>query len=174
MGKQRRLIGARATEKDTPRLLITPMIDMFTILLVFLLMSYGVTQVQIRQSDDLQLPESTARINPELAVSIVISKVAIYVDNKKIVDLKDFHLPREARDKGSGYLITPLFQELQIVANKAKAIVKRSERGELFEGNVVLQGDRDVPFTLLRDVMYTAGQAEYSNFRFLVLKRNQA
>ncbi len=173
MAGRRRLIGSRAVHKDTPKLMLTPMIDMFTILLVFLLMSYGVTQIQIRQSSDLQLPESTSRQSPKLAVSVVVSKKAIFVDNKKILDLgKGYKVPRSARQKNS-YVIKPLLAELTEIAKKAKAIVKKSKRGDVFEGDVIIQGDRSMPFTLLRDIMFTAGQAEFSNFRFLVLKKSE-
>ena len=33
----------------------------------------------------------------------------------------------------------------------------------VFTGEIVLQGDREIPFRLLKKIIYTAGQAEFLN-----------
>ena len=39
-----------------------------------------------------------------------------------------------------------------------------------FKGDVLLQCDKRIPFSVIRDVMFTAGQAQFGNFRFVVIK----
>jgi len=39
-----------------------------------------------------------------------------------------------------------------------------------FKGRLLLQCDREIPFSLLREVMYTAGQAQFGEFKFVVYK----
>jgi biopolymer transport protein ExbD len=42
-----------------------------------------------------------------------------------------------------------------------------------FEGLLSIIGDRQVPYQLLFSVLATAGQAELSNYKFVVLKQGQ-
>jgi biopolymer transport protein ExbD len=39
-----------------------------------------------------------------------------------------------------------------------------------FKGRVLLLADQSLPFEIVRQVMYTAGQAQYGEFRFVVRK----
>jgi biopolymer transport protein ExbD len=39
-----------------------------------------------------------------------------------------------------------------------------------FKGEVLLQVDKRMPFSVVREVMFTAGQAQFGNFRFVVIK----
>jgi biopolymer transport protein ExbD len=41
-----------------------------------------------------------------------------------------------------------------------------------FKGQILLQCDRKLPFTVIREIMYTAGQAQFSEFKFVVIKTN--
>lgn len=172
MARSRRLVGKRRGE-ESPSLLLTSMVDVMAILVIFLLMNYNDLQIQIKESEQLRLPESTSRLNPETAVSIVITTDNIYAEDKKLLSLDHYQVPASARQADDKYLIVPLYQELKEMSRKAKELVSKSQRDETFEGTAIIQGDRKIPFTLLRDVMYSAGQAEYSNFRFLVLRKEK-
>ena len=52
---------------------ITSMVDMFVILLVFLLKSYSTSPVQITPNKDLTLPESTVQTDPEDVITLVLA-----------------------------------------------------------------------------------------------------
>lgn len=178
MPKKRNVISRRGELTQLSGLMLTSMVDVMAMLVVFLLMNYNDLQVQIKESDDLRLPESTAQANPETAVNIVVTTQAIYAEEKKVAELTDFAVPAALRESAGSYLIVPLANELKGMAEKAKAIINQSKkeedialRGQPFEGTAIIQADRNIPFSLLRDVMYSAGQAEFSNFRFLVLRK---
>ena len=53
----------------TDELNITSMMDMFTIILVFLLKSYSTEDSSVASSGDLELPISTTMVKPKLAVN---------------------------------------------------------------------------------------------------------
>ena len=145
---------------------ITSLMDIMTIILVFLLKSYSTEDIQIAPSDDLRLPVSSASKPPELAVNTVITKSGILVDGVTIVDVAGGSVGDEYK---RGTLISPLFDILKEKADEAKAIAE-SRQTVSFTGRLLLQCDRDIPFSLLREVMYTAGQAQFAEFKFVVYK----
>jgi len=67
-------------------------------------------------------------------------------------------------------LITPLFKELKEDVQKQKKIAKYNPSAA-FKGEVTIVADQDMSFRLLSEVMYTAGQAEFSKFKFAVVKK---
>jgi biopolymer transport protein ExbD len=145
----------RQHDLDT-ELNITSLMDIMTIILVFLLKSYSTEDIQIAPSENLLLPVSSADRPPELAVNTVISKIAITVDGVDVVAVSGNQVGEQ--DK-RGTLITPLFDSLKASADQAKANAVIT--GGKFNGRLLLQCDRDIPFSLLREVMYTAGQAKF-------------
>jgi hypothetical protein len=81
-------------------------------------------------------------------------------------------------DEKKGQLVPSLYDVLLEKAETAKnlggdaAARTGSEQFE-FKGDVLLQCDKRIPFSVIRDVMFTAGQAQFGNFRFVVIKGGQ-
>lgn len=67
---------------------INSLMDIMTILLVFLLVSITSDPLNIRQSDDLLLAKSTANFTPEDSIPITITKRHVIVDNKLVLQIK--------------------------------------------------------------------------------------
>jgi biopolymer transport protein ExbD len=151
------------------RLNITSLMDIMTIILVFLLKSYSTEDIQIAPSDDLRLPVSSAKQAPEIAVNTVVTKVAIIVDGVKVASVSGGTVGDEYK---RGTLISPLFDSLKEKADEAKATAERFAGSE-FTGRLLLQIDRDIPFSLVREVMYTAGQAQFAEFKFVVYQGSE-
>lgn len=169
---------ARRQEVDTS-LNINSMMDMMTIILVFLLKSYSATDVSVAPSDDLTLPFSSAQKAPEVAVNLVIEQGRILVDGVPSVTLTtktDEKTGQElvALDDADmqGQQIPELYEVLYEKAEQAKALAERSNNPDLaFKGRVLLQVDKEMPYSVLRAVMYTAGQAQFGEFKFVVYKQ---
>jgi biopolymer transport protein ExbD len=162
-------VRRRRGEVKEMSLNITSMMDMFTIILVFLLKSFSTSSASMKVSGDLSLPESTANKPPLEVVTVAVDQKHILVDNKVIITHKEGEIPANQLDE-SGYKIIPLFEELSKHSEKAKFIASQNEKFD-FEGKVLLQMDRELKFKLLRQVMYSAGQAEYNEFKFVASKK---
>lgn len=155
---------------------ITSMMDMMTIILVFLLKSYSTDDISVAASDDLQVPISSSAKPPKLAVNVVVSRRDIVVDGDKVLELErgtsaagleQIVIPD---DQKKGALIEALYTLLVEKAEVAKDIEAKSGNTDIgFKGEILLQCDRRLPFSVVRDVMYTAGQAQFGNFRFVVI-----
>ena len=61
-------------------------------------------------------------------------------------------------------------EALTEAADNEKKIAQYSQ-SKVFKGIAILIADKRIPFRLLSEVMYTAGQAEYGNFKFAVIKK---
>ena len=158
---------------------ITSMMDMMTIILVFLLKSYSTQDISVAPSEDLELPVSTVKKNPEMAVNLIVSKKNIVVDGVPVLSLEkvdDEDNPGQKKlqvpeDQRNGQLIDALLDELSKKADTAKNIGQQSGSEEhAFKGRLLIQCDKKLPFEVLRQVMYTAEQAQFSEFKFIVYK----
>ncbi len=156
---------------------ITSMMDMMTIILVFLLKSFSTEDISV-QGAQLELPISTAATAPKIAVNIVVAQNQILVDGEPVVAVIEevdpttgrttFKVPDSAK---KSLRILDLFDKLEAKAEQAKRIGERAGSAEFdFQGQVLLQCDKELPFSLVREVMYTAGQAQFGEFRFVVIK----
>jgi biopolymer transport protein ExbD len=71
-----------------------------------------------------------------------------------------------------GQQIPELYEVLYEKAEQAKALGERSNNPDLaFKGRILLQVDKEMPYSVLRSVMYTAGQAQFGEFKFVVYKQ---
>lgn len=159
-------------------LTITSMMDMMTIILVFLLKSYSTEDISVAPSEDLQIPVSSALKPPKLAVNLVVSRKEILVDSVPVLRLERVADPETGEetvqipdDQKTGQLVDTLYDRLLEKAETAKELGSRAGTDELdFKGQILLQCDRRLPFSVVREVMYTAGQAQFGEFRFVVIK----
>lgn len=143
--------------------------DMFTIILVFLLKSFATSSANVQVSRNLSLPESSSENPPVELISIIVDKSNIVVDGKVVAVHDQGQLKQEDLDE-TGFKIVPVFDALVEHAEKAKYIAEQNKKFE-FDGKILLQMDKDLPFSILRQVMYSAGQAEYSEFKFIAIKK---
>lgn len=167
-GRKQRAGGARMETHEYP-LNITAMMDMMTIILVYLLKSYASAPDNIQPSDDLKLAASMTRIKPEEAVPVAITKKGIMVNDKTVVTVSNGKVPAQYKEgqKETAYLISPLLQAMKNEAEKQKTIA-RYNKSKDFKGLVMVIGDRMVPYRLLTEVLYTVGQAEFGQYKFAV------
>ena len=149
-------------------LTITSLMDIMTIILVFLLKSYSANPVQLKGGDDLKLPFSKAEQQPAESTAITVTLNNIIVTDSAVAALDNGEVA--ASDlSGGDFMIDPLFEALQQEVDKQKKIEKFNKKAKFTEV-VTIIADRNVPFSLLSKVMYTAGQASFSKFKFAVVK----
>jgi biopolymer transport protein ExbD len=148
---------------------ITPMMDMMTIILVFLLKSFSSTSSTITFDQNLKVPQSTTQLKPKEALSVTVTKKVILVEGDAVAPINAGRVdPAVKRDGENGYYITPLVEILEKHARREKRVAEMT--GQKFEGQLMLVADQTTPYRLLTEIIYSCGQAEYANYRLLVLK----
>jgi biopolymer transport protein ExbD len=163
-------VEEEATEHQQAYLNITPMMDMMTILLVFLLKQFSVQAAAASMSEGLQLPQSSIEAQRAQAVNITITQSAILVEGDGVTTVRAGAVdPSVKRDGANGYYITPLVDVLTKHANRLKKISAMG--GTQFDGTAMILIDKNTPYRLLTEVLYSAGQAEFKNYHLVVIRR---
>lgn len=151
---------------------IMPMMDMMTILLVFLIKQFSVQQLAMTTQAGLQLPASTARKVPQPAVNITITQTAVVIEGDPVVQVNGGQVDAKWKAQGpSGYAITPIVSALS--KHRARLSKLAQLQGTSFEGIAVVMADKRTPYRLLTEVLYSAGQAEFGNYRLVVMQKSQ-
>jgi biopolymer transport protein ExbD len=150
---------------------IYPMMDMMTILLVFLIQSFASGAAEIVQSEELQIPTSTSMVDASEALGVIVSNGEIVVEGKHVLSLRNGKVdPSLKQGGGNGWLITPLFNNLKQHRDRLKTIAQRNT-ARAFRGEVRIVADKRTPFRTLGEVIYTLGQTEFGSLRFIVLQQ---
>lgn len=160
-------------ETEAEGLNIYPMMDMMTILLVFLIMQFSSGTADIVQSKELQIPISTSQVDAEQTLTVIISGSEIVVEGKHVVALRSGKVDSSEKQGGSnGWLITPLFTNLGQHRDRLKTIAAKNPQRP-FMGKVRIIADKRTPFRTLGEVIYSLGQTEFGTIHFVVVKPGQ-
>lgn len=146
---------------------ITPLMDVLTVLLFFLIKIFTVNTMNIDTPDQLTLPNMTQKITPEEAISLVISKTQVSVDNRPIFQLDKGKVPSQllSSDKMT---IPNLTQYFESEKKKRDDLYNASENKlDLPTGKLMIQADKSIPFALLRILLNSAALGGYADFQFL-------
>lgn len=148
---------------------IMPMMDMMTILLVFLLKQFAVTAAAATQTG-LNLPSSQIEKSAQESINITVTQTAILVEGDAITPVRAGAVdPGVKKDGANSFYITPLVDTLNKHANRLKKI--QALGGAQFDGTATVMIDKSTPYRLLTEVLYSAGQAEFANYRLVVIKK---
>lgn len=156
----------RNKEPDEANLNITSLMDIVSIIVVYLLKTYGSDPVVIMPTAGQKIPLSKGDAPIQDGVPVYVSQRAITFNNKKLVQLDE----NGEVEAGAlqGHLIGPLYDAMAEEADKAKQM--KEQQGEEWAGRLILVGDQKLKFATLVNVMYTAGRAEFREFAFCVIQ----
>src|SRR3954470_12768903 len=101
---------------------ITSMVDMFVILLVFLLKTYSTSPVNITPKEGMRLPESTSLTEPIDVVKLMVSEDGVFVEDKKVMTLEQGRVPASVIEKNDPSFLRSLYEALDERAKLAKGI----------------------------------------------------
>jgi biopolymer transport protein ExbD len=141
------------------------MMDILTVLLLFLLKSYVAGGEVMVPAPGIHLPASTADQPPPTSVVVAIERGEIMVGGEHAASMS------EALG-GDGMEIAPLSARLQAIQAQQDEIARMRGAKPEASRTVTIQGDRDIEFKVLQKVMYTLGQNGYENISLAVLQKS--
>ncbi len=151
-------------EQEHGELNLTAMIDVMTIILVFLLKSYSTSPMNIPVTDQLNPPLSSTKLNPEEAVTVLVSENAILVNDVQVCDVVNGKVDASLKPHGETSLeITPIIGAL------GKAVTDMNRTATGFNPRLMLIADKKTPYRLLTEVLTSAGRAGFNEFKLVVL-----
>ncbi len=151
-------------KKSTFILQLTAMVDMFTILLVFFLKSFSSSPVNLTPVEDLSLPYSEASKMPEDVVKLVVTRKAIFIGEERILSLPGGLVDKVSLSEEDEQFIQPLFDALEKEIKKKQQISEIDDSLE-FDGKILMQADKSLPYKTLKKVMYTSSMAGFFDMK---------
>ena len=164
---------AREREGEIKELNIVAMMDMMTIILVFLLKSYQASTINVNMGADLTIPLSTTQLHPQENITVTVSLKEVTVNDKKIVPVQGGAIPASAKEGGraDAFYVGAVHDAFMKEVEKQKYIARYNPKAP-FTGRVNVVADKKIPYRTLMDVLYTAGQAELGEYKFMVMKND--
>jgi biopolymer transport protein ExbD len=191
-GSTHRNIRGRGRRKSIGRafeLQLTSMMDVFIIIVVFLLKSYAASTNSLSTVPGIKLPTSSSLdITPD-SLQVIITPEAMTFENDKILEFvqtagdaantssANYAFKKTDVDEG-GRRIVPLYDALIKARDKAELLRAKSPNRDAqgnplpFEGELAIQADKRIDYDTIRKIMYTAGSAGYKLFRFIAMKKD--
>ena len=145
------------------------MMDMMTIILVFLLKSYGEEPLQVGANTDL--PFSTSESKPVATMAITIARDAIFVNTDRLdFSLEDQRVPiGELQGSRKDSSISKMSQVLEKAVRTRRDVFKENDPEGI---RATIIADASIPYLTLSQVIQTSVNADVKRFRFLVYKGN--
>ena len=155
MSKRAKRMERHHKRNKKPGLNLVSLMDIFTILVFFLLVNSSSTQ-QLPSSKDIQLPKSVAEVLPKETLVIAISNNDLLVGGRRITTVREFINSKQA-------VIPSLEKELQFQFKRSRSKMSKSGQRE-----ITIMGDREIPFKALKKIMATCTKTNYSRISLAV------
>jgi biopolymer transport protein ExbD len=156
--------SAKHRKKEKGGLIIYSLMDMMTLILLFLLKVMSMTGGLAKPSPFVQLPQSTRVLKTEKAIAILVSDAGVFEDMERNPRV----LSDQAEIQNPDNVVLP---GLQTYLDEHREFQKQI--GQKFKGQVTIQCDKDVSYDKLLRVINTCGQSEYGIIDFIVKKQSK-
>ena len=156
-----------------PKLMLTSMMDMFTIVLIFLLCSFSEKPETIKLDNELELPRSSAERNYDKNLKLVLTKSSLMLEDEIIAELENGKIKGiDEKNLKSSDLFKRLKEhyELSIKTVDEKKAAETDPEEKTPGREIVFLCDKKHEFKTINQIMKTAGLAGYPNFQFAVLQ----
>ena len=158
--RARRMERHHKRHKGTPSFNLVSLMDIFTILIFFLLVNSGEGEV-LPSTKSVDLPESIAEQKPRQNVVVMVTERDILVQGTRIALLKDVN--------NSNKLQIDALKVALVSQNKRRILETRSAKPAPPE--VTIMGNKDIPYRLLKKVMATCTEAGFGKISLAVMQK---
>src|SRR5439155_20784295 len=154
--------GGHGRKTSYAELNLTSMVDMLTILVVFLLQTFSASGELLTVQKNIVLPEAQNFKDLEQAPIIAVGRDSVTLDGRMVANAEQLNAENTADWK-----ITDLHDQLVTLKNNFKLL----HPSEPFAGTVIVQADKNVDFKVVKKVMFSCAVAGYGNVNFAVQQK---
>jgi biopolymer transport protein ExbD len=157
----KRMAKRHARGKKVPSMNLVSLMDIFTILVFFLLVSQAESDA-LPEDDKMKLPVSISESKPAQTVTVMVTRDRIMVQGAEVANL-------EAVAQLEEKIITTVKSALQKELDKV--LVKDvGANKDLLE--VTILADKSIPFSILKKVMNTCTELGYTKISLAVVQKS--
>ncbi|HEX7344763.1 MAG TPA: biopolymer transporter ExbD, partial [bacterium] len=140
---------------------MTSMMDMMTIMLLFLLKAFSTSGAFIKPGEGVDLPSSTVMNEPQKVLSLIVTQDGVYEDldskrGKRVEDLISL--------QDDNLVELPMLSDFLNRAQERSRQLGREEKRTL-----TVQGDKTIPYRWVLKVINTCSNSGFDKIDFVVL-----
>jgi biopolymer transport protein TolR len=158
--RSRRMERHHKRNRATPAFNLVSLMDIFTILVFFLLVNSGEGEV-LPSTRSIELPESIAEQKPRENVVVMVTERDVLVQGTRVASIDEL----KAVDRRSN---DPL--RLALEQQNRRRLLQDAGDGQA-PPEVTIMGSREIPFQLLRRVMASCTEAGYGRISLAVMQK---
>ena len=146
--------GGSHIVNTTPELNLTPMIDVMTIILIFLVKSYSVTPENLQPSRNVKLSVTASDQAAQDRAVLIISSKGIELDGQVLV-------PFSNGQPNASLLRLDTIPQVE-------AALARVMKNSKYKGNntLIIEADRQLAFDYIKPILRTASAVGYHDIKF--------
>jgi biopolymer transport protein ExbD len=150
----------RSKKRKGKGLILTPLMDVFTILVFFLLFhSYGGDVMEAPKQ--IELPDSVVETKPRETVMIMVSPEMVVVQGEAVIATSELH-------DDSVRMIPEITRKLEQLESN---IIGISTRTVVESKEVTVLADKSIPFKVLKKIMSTCTGSGYGRISLAVIQK---
>ena len=159
-GRAARMERHHTRHKKSVALNLVSLMDIFTILVFFLLVNSTEVEV-LPNAKELKLPESIADQRARETVVVMITNDDLLIQGRLIASVSDVMSRKE--------IIIPELKAA--LMQQTDRVLRREAKEDIAGREVTIMGDREIPYKLLKRVMATCTEADYGQLSLAVLQK---
>ena len=160
-GRAARMERHHKRHKRSGALNLVSLMDIFTILVFFLLVNSSEVQT-LPNAKDLVLPESIAEQRAHETVVIMVTDTDLLVQGRAVASVSEVMARNE--------LVIPELKAALL--NQSERALRQLSEEEAAQREVTIMGDKEIPYSLLKRVMATCTDADYGHLSLAVLQKS--
>ena len=159
--KVSRRIGRMTRHKRIlPKLPLTSLMDVFTILVFFLMVNQSSVEV-LQQPKQIKLPESVVDEKPRETVVILVGKDEVLVQGVPVARIADIRAAGNAEIEPIGARLAELSES--VIGVSTRAVAESQE--------VTVLADKEIPFSVLKKILATCTARGYTRVSLAVVQK---
>jgi biopolymer transport protein ExbD len=145
-------------EREDAELNLIPLIDILSVMVAFLLV-YSADVEVVQNSKGVQIPQSTAKAQPNQSVVVMITKEHLFVQGELVATIQ------EVRDPAA-----EVIEPLRDVLSRPMLAADAAGEVDLARREITVLADKSLPYEVVKKVMATCTAATYGKMSLAVLE----
>ena len=161
MRSSRRIARMTRSKRALPKLNLTPLMDVFTVLVFFLMVNSASVET-LQQPKQIKLPESVVEAKPRETVVIFVGKEEVLVQGVPVARVADIAATESLEIEPISVRLAELSES--VIGLSTKTIAESQE--------VTVLADKSIPFSVLKKIMATCTAQGYSRVSLAVVQKS--